>query len=178
MHCFELLVAESLVIDDGTTVSMNRLVYDIPDEAERLLTPILEPYGQHPFWYFDKLNSGRLPAPWAIACLDREYELAGHVVATRPPKAGIRFSAYHPSPKQPTRDFMPGIGALVFFSKTGLGEASAASPLFATAWKALQDCSEHQNWLTLLNPPSDEWLSEALPNDRRLWEESRRHACR
>ena len=26
-------------------------------------------------WYFDKLNLGRPPAPWALACFDREYAI-------------------------------------------------------------------------------------------------------
>ncbi|MDG2223152.1 MAG: hypothetical protein P8L85_17355 [Rubripirellula sp.] len=171
MSYFELRIAEAVVTDGNTTALNKRLVYAIPDAAERLLQPILEPYGQDPYWYFDKLETGTAPAPWAIACFDREYDLAGHVVTTRPAGADIRFAAYQPSPKRPTSDFIPGLGALIFFSKTGLREAAATSPLFATAWESLQDCSAHQNWLTLLPPLSDPWLSKALRIDHRLWNE-------
>jgi hypothetical protein len=170
MRCFELLIAEPLVSNGGPFVPMNQLTYGMPEEAERLLEPILEPYGQHPFWFFDKLNDGRPPAPWALACLDREYELAGHVVTTRPANAGIRFAAYKPTPKQALHDFVPGVGVLVFHSKVGLERASNASPIFGSAWETLRECSEERRWLALLDPPNPEWLRGVLPIDRELWE--------
>lgn len=172
MSCFELRIAQALTTDGDANVLNKRLVFAVPDAAGRLLRPILQSYEQDPFWYFDKLKTGHAPAPWAIACLDREYDLAGHVVATRPAEAGIRFAAYQPSPKRPCSDFIPGLGTLVFFSKSGLQVTAKSSPLFATAWETLQECAEHQNWLALLPPLSGPWLSEALEVDRKLWKEN------
>jgi len=70
MRCFEFNVATSAVSKNGGSyIPDERLIYVIPDEAHELLEHILDKYGQDPMWYFDKLNFGRPPAPWAIACL-------------------------------------------------------------------------------------------------------------
>jgi hypothetical protein len=96
MRVFEILIAESAISKGGGPfVPDGRLTYWIPDEAQELLEPILGPYDQNPMWYFDKLNFGRPPAPWALACLDREYPIAGHVATSRPPSAGISFAPYN-----------------------------------------------------------------------------------
>ena len=146
MSYFESRIAQAVITDGNTNVLSKRLIiFAVPDAAERLLRPILQPYDQEPFWYFEKLKTGHAPAPWAIACLDREYDLAVHVVATRPAEAGIRFAAYQPSPKCPASDFIPGLGTLVFFSRIALQVAAKSSPLFATARETLQECAEHQN---------------------------------
>jgi len=99
MRFFEILIAESAISKDGGSfVPDDRLTYGIPDEAQELLEPILGPYDQGPMWYFDKLNFGRPPAPWALACLDREYTIAGHIATSRPPNEGIAFASYNQVP--------------------------------------------------------------------------------
>src|SRR3989442_201798 len=96
MRFFEILIAGSAISKDGGPFAPeDRLTYGIPDEAQQLLEPILGRYDQAPMWYFDKLNFGRPPAPWALACLDREYAIAGHVATSRPPNAGIAFTTYN-----------------------------------------------------------------------------------
>lgn len=170
MRCFEILIAESAVSKDGGPfVPDNRLTYGIPDEAEELLEPILGPYGQDPLWYFDKLNFGRPPAPWALACLDREYPIAGHVATSRPADAGIAFAPYNQVPSPMPDDFVAGVGVLTFESKSGLERSADDSPLFAAAWNALRECSPERRWLMILDPLPQEWLNQVLPGDRERW---------
>ena len=175
MRIFEILVAGSAVsTNGGPLVPDERLTYWIPDAAQELLEPILGPYGQDPMWCFEKLNFGRPPAPWALACLDREYTLAGHVATSRPPRAGIGFSTYQQMPNPLPRDFVPSVGVLTFASKRGLELSAANSPVFAEVWGALQGCSPDRRWLAILDPLSHEWLAQVTPGDRERWLSSRR----
>jgi hypothetical protein len=170
MRCFEILIAESFVSKDGgPLVANNRLLYWIPDEAQELLEPVLGPYGQNPAWYFDKLNFGRPPAPWAIVCLDREYAIGGHVATSRSPAAGIAFSPYTQVPDPMPHDFVPRVGVLVFASKSGLERSAGDSPLFAAAWDALRECASSSRWLALLDPVEKEWLTQVVPGDSERW---------
>jgi hypothetical protein len=170
IRCFEILVAESAVsVNGGGFVPDDRLTYGIPDELQDLLKPILAPYGQDPMWYFDNLNFGRAPAPWALACLDREHAIAGHVATTRPHGAGIGFAPYSPLPMPIPSDLVPGVGVLAFESKHGLQRSAGESRLLATAWDALRQCSADQRWLVILDPLPERWLSEVLPVDRERW---------
>jgi hypothetical protein len=175
MRLFEILIAASAISKDGGPfVADDRLTYGIPDEAQELLEPILGRYGQDPTWYFDKLNFGRPPAPWALACLDREYGIAGHVATTRPPNAGIAFATYNQVPSPIPTDFVPGVGVLTFASKSGLERSAASTPLFAAVWDALRDCSSERRWLVILDGPSQEWLAKVHRDDRERWLSGRR----
>jgi hypothetical protein len=175
MRCFEILIAESVLSEDGGTLARDdRLTYGIPDEASKLLEPILGPYSQDPMWYFDKLNFGRPPAPWALACLDREYSIAGHVATSRPSDAGIAFAPYTQVPAPMPNDFVPGVGVLTFAFKNGLQRAADKSFMFAAAWDVLRDCSLHNRWLVILDPLSQDWLAQVLPGDRERWLSSRK----
>lgn len=175
MRFFEIRIAEFAVRKDGGPfVPDGRLTYGIPVEAQELLEPILGPYDQDPIWYFDKLNSGRPPAPWALACLDREYAIAGHVATSRSPSAGIAFATYEPVRNPIPVDFVPGVGVLTFASKSGLERSAVSSPLFAAVWNTLRECSPQRRWLVILDPPSQEWLAQVLPGDRERWLSGRR----
>ena len=175
MRCFEILIAGSAVSKDGGPfVPDDRLTYGIPDEAQELLEPILAPYSQNPMWYFDKLNFGRPPAPWALACLDREYAIGGHVATSRPLNAGIAFTSYNQVPNPMPDDFVPGVGVLTFESKSGLERSAGNCPLFAAAWNALRECSPERRWLVILDPLSQDWLALVLPGDRERWLSGRR----
>lgn len=167
MRFFEILIAVSAISKvGGPFVQNDWLTYWIPDEAQELLESILGPYDQDPMWYFDKLNFGRPPAaPWALACLDREYAIAGHVATSRPSNAGIAFTAYNQ---------VPGVGVLTFASKSWLERSAVNSPLFAAVWDALRECSPKRRWLVILDPPSQEWLAQVLPGDRERWLSGRR----
>lgn len=174
MRCYEILIAGSEVSKDGgPLVSDGRLTYAIPDEAQELLEPILGPYNQDPEWYFDKINFGRPPAPWALACLDREYAIAGHIATARHPNAGIAFTTYNQVPNPMPKDFVPGVGVLTFASKAGLKHSSDNSPVLAAAWHALRECSPERRWLVILDPLPEEWLAQVLPGDRERWLSSR-----
>jgi hypothetical protein len=170
MHLFELLATEGAISQNGgPLVPDGRLMYAVPDEAEEILAPILGKYDQDPFWFFDRLNFGRPPAPWAIVCLDREYALAGHIATSRPPDAGIAFAGYKEIPKPLPLDFAPGVGVLVFYSKNGLELAANNSPIFTASWKALQAASARGTWIAVLDPLPEEWLSQVLPGDCDAW---------
>jgi hypothetical protein len=170
MRVFEIVIVESAVrTGGGPFVPRSRLSYWLPDEAEETLRPILGPYGQDPMWYFDTLKSGSSQAPWALACLDREYGIAGHVATSRPPDAGVLFAPYRHMQSPMPDDFVPGVGLLTFAGKSGLESAAAKSPLFAAAWDALRECSSDRRWLVILDPPSKQWLDQATTGDRERW---------
>jgi hypothetical protein len=175
MHCFEILIAGSAVSrGGGPFVPDDQLTYGIPDEAQALLDPILGPYNQSPMWYFDKLNFGLRPAPWALACLGREYAIGGHVATSRPPNAGIAFTSYSQVPEPMPDDFVPRVGVVTFESKSGLERSAGNSPLFAAAWNALRECSLESRWLVILDPLAQEWLAQVFPGDRERWLSRRR----
>lgn len=174
MHRFEITIGESWVRNNDAPFEPDRLIYAIPGDALELLRPILGPYGQDPEWYFDNLNFGRPPIPWAIACLDHDYTLGGHVAKARPPNAGITFTQYNPVPNPIPDDFVPNVGVLIFLSKGGLAYSVSRSPLFAAAWSALRSCSPEKRWLVILDPLPQDWLTKALPGDRERWLSVRR----
>ena len=103
MKCYEFSVASTMSrSNDGPFVDDGILTYAFPEEAMDLLEPILGKYGQDPMWYFDKLNYGRPPAPWAIVCMDQEYKIAGHIATTRTVNSGIAFAPYTQPPRSNT----------------------------------------------------------------------------
>ena len=170
MHCFEILIADTAISKDGGPfVPDDRLTYGIPNDAGHLLGPILSPYKQNPMRFFEKLNFGRPPAPWALACLDREYAIAGHIATSRNPDSGISFSPYSQVPDPVPEFFVPGVGVLVFSNKKGLELSAEKSPLFAAAWSALRECSPDKRWLVILDKPSETWLEEVLRGDSERW---------
>lgn len=170
MRCFEFFVAISAVSSNGGPyIPDETLTYWIPEDAQKLLDPILDQYGQDSMWYFDKLNFGHPPAPWAIACLDQEYTIAGHIAICRPAGSGIAFSPYTQVPSSIPQDFVPQVGVIVFKNKNGLKGASDRSPLFQKLWDSLKDCSTEKRWLLAVDPLPDEWLAQVVPEDREHW---------
>lgn len=151
-----------------------RLAYDLSEGAQQALTRTLKPNGRHADFFLDQLNFGRPPVPWAIVCLDREYQLAGHVASSRPPAAGIAFTPYRQPPVSIPADFYPGVGAIVLASRVGLESARTLSPLFAAAWAELLNCDANRHWLLLLDPPSESWLEQVLPGDAERWQQRAR----
>jgi hypothetical protein len=170
MRLFEIEVATVFIRrSGGPSDASGRLAFALPEEAEDLLTPIMKPYQQSPMFYFDLLNFGRPPAPWAIACLDRQYALAGHVATVRPADSGISFSPYRSVPSPLPADFTPEVGVIVFASKAGLERARGCSALFDAAWSALGSKEASRRWLLLLDAPPDPWLRQTLPGDAERW---------
>src|SRR5690606_22990590 len=174
MRCFEIMIVGSAVrTGSGPFVPDSTLTYAIPDEAQELLEPILAPYDQDPNWFFDGLNFGRPPAPWALVCLDREYPIAGHIAGARTADAGIAFTQYRRVPTPVPRDFVPNVGVLTIGSKAGLGRVAGLSPVLEAAWEGLKDCSTERNWLVILDPLPEDWLAQVVPGDRERWLSSR-----
>lgn len=170
MKCFEFYVATSAVsTNGGSYVQDEKLTYGIPEDAQDLLEPILNQYGQDPMWYFDKLNYGRPPAPWAVACLDQEYTVAGHIATYRPAGSGIAFAPYTQVPDPVPLDFVPQVGVVTLQNKIGLRDAVSKSPLFQKLWEGLKDCSTERRWLLVVDPMPDEWLDQIVPGDRERW---------
>ncbi len=170
MKCFEFYVATSAVsTNGGQFIPDEKLTYEIPEDAQELLGPILKKYGQDPSWYFDLLNFGRPPAPWAIVCLDKEYSIAGHVVTCRQKNSGIAFTQYTKLPSPIPHDFVPQVGVVILLSKSGLEDASAKSALFQTMWEGLKDCSTDRRWLLVVDSLHEDWLAQVVPGDRKRW---------
>ncbi len=170
MRCFEILIAMSAVRKNGgPAVPDNFRLFALPQQAKDLLEPVLGPYDRDPNWFFDNLQFGPTANPWAIACLDREYALAGHVAASREPDAGILFSPYTQVPSPVPQNFVPGVGVLVFMSREGLKACASRSALFKAAWDGLQSCGPNRTWLALFDPLDAQWLAEVQTDDRELW---------
>lgn len=174
MQCFEIDIALVTKTErDGSPISDPKVMYSLPPVALDTLRPILRPYGQDACWYFDKINYGRPPAPWSLVCLDREYAISGHVAYSRTsdlPRVG--FGPYSQYPDPVPEGYVPEVGVLSVLKKAGLERNAARSPLFEAAWNVLRERSTDKNWLVVLDPLSESWLSEVMPIDRKLWSAS------
>jgi hypothetical protein len=130
MRCFEILAAESHVSSNGEPfVPENQVIYDIPEEACDLLEPIMEPYQQNPYWFFDKLNYGRPPAQWAFVCFEREYPIAGQISAARGNNSGVGITPYSAHPNPIPQNFIPMVGTLAFSTPSSLRNVADRSPI-------------------------------------------------
>ena len=166
MNCFEFYPVTSAVSHQGgPLIPDDRVSYLIPDEATELLSPILDRYDQDPIWYFEKLNFGRPPVPWAIACLDKEYSIAGHIATTRPEGGGIFFATYTQVTQPIPWGYVPKVGCIVFQNKEGLELASQESIIFEQAWNALADCSADRHWILAMDALPEDWLEQVVPGD-------------
>ena len=169
MRCFEILIATSAIsTNGGPFVPDDDFMIDIPDEAERLLEVILSPYEGHSIWSFKSIDGHSLRAPWALACLDREYPIAGHIGTARGADSRIKFSPYHQPVPLPD-NFVPVVGVLVFGSKMELERVATRSPVFEAAWDAFRDCLTDKSWLAFLDPLPEDWLALVVPGDRERW---------
>jgi hypothetical protein len=174
MRCFEILIATSAIsTNGGPFVPDNDFMIDIPDEAERLLETILIPYGRRSIWSLSNIGGSLLQTPWALACLDREYPIAGHIGTARGADFRIKFAPYDQPVPLPD-SFVPGVGVLVFGSKMELERVATRSPVFEAAWEAFKDCSPSKSWLAFLDPLPEDWLALVVPGDGELWLVSRR----
>ena len=169
MKCFEFIDLNSAMSEDGGPVFPDdRMRIEIPKEAEEILGPILGQYGQDPRFYFSRLNGGRPPAPWAIACFNKEYSIAGHIATNRPNKS-IAIAQYTiVSPPIPN-DFIPQVGIISIFDKTALEDVSKKSLIFEKLWDELKDKPIERNWLLVLDALPNEWLEKIVQNDSELW---------
>ena len=95
--------------------------FTLSDEATEAVDPILERYGQSPLFYFNNiLPEVQRFLPWAFVCLDREYPIAGHLVAARPAGAKTRLTTYAPLRGTVAADYVPPVGTLIVASKDEL----------------------------------------------------------
>lgn len=171
MRCFEMVAAESYIGREGEPfVKDERVMYEIPDEACDLLEPIMEPYQQSPYWFFDKLNYGRPPAQWVFACFDREYPIAGQIAAARGQDPGVGISPYASPPKPFPSDFVPLVGVLAFAAPSSLSNLAKRSPILSFIWSELQHREREKRWLVLVDPLPSEWILDA---DQALWVQTR-----
>jgi hypothetical protein len=144
-HLFQILIPSKPRARGGTGDQDHAVVYWLPAEAEELLRAVLGVYGQSPSQYFDELNLGRLPAPWAVICLDREYALSESNLTTSA-FAGIGVFPYAQAAQPGAR-----VGAIVVGDKPGLDRSHTASSVLAKAWEILKDLPTDQHWLVLLD---------------------------
>lgn len=164
----EISVVRSFsVTDKGIQEPSDEVRLYIPEEATILLKGLLRRYGRKANVKVD--GSYRDPVPWALAFLDREYPIGGHVAAWRPFNGGISFAPYSEIPSPRPANFVPKVGLLSFTSKSGLEEAANSSPLFALAWNVLRDCSARTRWLAILDPLSEDWVDQIAAGSDDLW---------
>jgi len=170
VKCFELTIVTSTVTrSNGSHVTDSDVMCHVADAAAAVLDPILKCYDQSAFFYFDKVINVGERVPWAIACLNREYSLAGHIACVRPPDSEIRFAPYTKVPLPIPDRFVPRVGILVFGSRVGLEQSVSQSPLLESAWESLRACDAEGHWLALLDPPNDRWLALLEPVDDEAW---------
>lgn len=170
MQCYQIIATQlGASVNGGPAVADQKLTYALPEEASDQLSPILERYEQNPYWYFDNLNFGRPPAPWATACLDSEYAIAGHVALARGPNSGIGIAPYTQPPNPLPKDYVPAVGVITFLTKQSLRAVASKSPLFSQLWKGLKECSPDGNWLLIYDPLEGSWVDDALDKDREKW---------
>jgi hypothetical protein len=67
------------------------------------------------------------------------------------------------------QEFVPQVGVVVLANKRGLEHALDKSPIFQTLWEGLRERSSERRWLLLLDPLSEEWLTQVEPGDRQRW---------
>ena len=151
----------------GRNVSKPTLEFFIPDEAEERADTILSVYGQSAFWYFGMLGGGRPPPAWAYICLDRQYDLAEHIWATRPSIKEISYTPYAPNPKTPPPDFISPVGCIQIHIKSALERVSPTSPLWAACWGLLKQADGSSHWIGFLGP-LDEWANALRPENQPL----------
>jgi len=153
LKCFEYaIVTSSMSLDGGPYIQDEDVMFAIPDEAEEMLEPILEPYGQDPAWYFMKLPFSKETAPWAIACLDREYDIAEHIRSHRPEGTDILFTQYTQTPNPIPDGFVPMVGSIAIRNKKALLKASEDSSVFQKILHGLENCDGQSKWLILVDP--------------------------
>ncbi len=157
----------------ATELHGGSLAYLLPEDAAAAVEPILAPYNQSPDWYFDRLNHGRPPAPWAVVCFDREYRIAGHIAETRGASRGIAFSTYRSQPDPMPEDYVPGVGVLLIFDRSALEQCSSRSSVLAQIWDALKECSVDARWLLVMDALSPSWLDVTAQGDDDLWRQLR-----
>jgi hypothetical protein len=142
----------------------DRVMYVLPDEVEDAMDLILKPYNKHAVWFFDEIEGGRPPHPWAFVCLDKEYRIADHVQSTRTSKADIGIITYARVPDPLPAKFVPGVGTLCVTDKGALEAVAAASPLWSACWDALADLPTHRKWVAFLDPLPTAWVQEVSDN--------------
>jgi hypothetical protein len=163
---FPVAIAETETMGPGEDhyKKSNRAMYVLPDEAEDAIELILKPYDNNPILFFDQIDGGRPPLPWAFVCLDKEYRIAEHVLSTRIKKADVGFIPYFRVPNPIPANFVPGVGTLCVMRKEALGKIADTSPLWSACWEALADLPTHRKWVAFLEPLPTAWVQEASDN--------------
>lgn len=148
--------------------------YNFPDEVAERLNLILEPYGYvtDPDDYSNArsflldieyvFRDTNHPFPWAIIFLSQEYPIGDHVIAARV-NMDIRFTCYTLlnrerrhliDPKIKT----PPVSIIYVFSKSSLRDSAERSPMFREAWNVLEDKSESDHWVVVVDLLDTEWV--------------------
>ena len=192
--CFEIYPITTTVRNaDGTILSSRQSLDSLFDpEIPEFLDGLLKPYGDNPTQLFWRLNTTFRQLnflPWAMIFFERQYELAGHVCASRSSPEDVRFSAYSLYPDRergsdtsPLDDVLehvdpvPPVSMLFFRSKEVVSELATRSPLFLSCWSALADKPSSRAWLCVPDPPPEDWVKKAEAEDAALFWSFDHHA--
>lgn len=146
----------------------------IQDLAETAMDEILAPYNSNETIWTTGLAGSfrRVPPPWAIIVLDREYPIAGHVSDV----SDMMFGPYSRDLDATQPGFVPPVGIILVPNPEILAKVAAtASPLFSAAWEGLQRQRQppQRHWLCLLEPLSSAWVQLQAEDNTRLYHKNR-----
>ncbi len=169
---FEIfLLREQVRSENGTT---SQLSFDTEtQEADDALDRLLEPFGQNSWELLGNMNvtfQRQNFWPWAIIAFEREYQLPGHVFASRRNPQDVLLSAYSLKGKYSIAESgPPAVSMLWFKNKSVAADLATKSPLFSACWAVLNDKSEDKHWLCIPEPLPDDWVAEAEKTDAELF---------
>lgn len=149
--------------------------YDVEPQIEESLDHTFHRFGRNTCELLLKLNVSFRRGnfwPWAIACFDREFRLAGHIASVRSAPTEVTLSAYSlPSEHSVARDGVPPVSILLFSSKAAASRLSTQSPLFEVCWRTLSSLSPSRKWICTVDSPDEKWVAEAEVGDDQLFME-------
>jgi hypothetical protein len=148
--CWEIIIGSSYIKGPGSKRSEESLAYMIPEDAEAAIDLVLEPYKWLTTWYLESIGDGRPPAPNAVLCLQRDYELAWHIREVRENPDEIRFAQYGEIPEPMPEGFVPKVGCIFIYDWEALSRARGKSFLFDAAAQLLEASNRQTQWLCLL----------------------------
>ena len=156
---------EGWVSDQGCYVNM-------PDAADVALTNVVEGYDQPSgLIYLERCLRNHSKAPWVFITLPGECQLLGHLRQARGGFSDeLGLCPYSDFPSPMPEGYIPGIGAILVFSKAALLQTHKNSEVLSLAWSRLEHFHENQQVLCMINELPGPWLAEMEGQDHSLVE--------
>lgn len=144
-----------------------------PDSAERLgyiLRPLGIPFMRGLNSLADLFCDSPQP-PWAVVCLDREYEMAGHLMAARGDDRCFTFSAFSifPGPYDVQARGAPPVDILLIHDPGQFQTIKDSSPVLKAAWDPLGQWDGSRSVMCFLPALDPDWADEVSVGDDELF---------